>query len=161
VFVRVKWVLLAHAFNVLSDTTCTKACKMVCTNILSGVRMWAKSLHVCEALVQVISTALRQQLNSLHCHLHAHQVLSPEAASLAVKDVLECTDEEAQKHVKTFFEVMDTSPPHVTYTSGTQHTCEMVCMGEKGGDCVQEVADSCDSLPWSGLLHCWLLQCCY
>lgn len=64
--------------------------------------------------------------------LFAYQVISPKAASLAVKDVLECTAEEVQKHLKTFFEVMNTSPPHVTYTSGTQHTSEMVCSREKG-----------------------------
>lgn len=54
----------------------------------------------------------------LHCLL-ACQVLSPEAASLAVKDVLECSDEEAQNHLKTFFEVMNTSSQLATYTSGS------------------------------------------
>ena len=48
-------------------------------------------------------------------------MLSPRAAALAVKDLLQCDDEEAQNHLKDFFEVMNTSSQHVTYTSGTQH----------------------------------------
>ena len=47
-------------------------------------------------------------------------MLSPDATSLEVKDVLQCDDEEAKNHLKTFFEVMNTSSQHVTYTSGTQ-----------------------------------------
>ena len=47
-------------------------------------------------------------------------MLSPRTASLAVKDLLQCDDEEAQNHLKDFFEVMNTSSQHVTYTSGTQ-----------------------------------------
>ncbi len=56
-------------------------------------------------------------------------MISPKAASLAVKDVLECTDEEAQKHLKTFFEVMDTSPPHVAYKIGIQQLPACVWVG--------------------------------
>ena len=62
-----------------------------------------------------------QRDNSLSIRVHCpltSQVLSPEAASLAVKDVLECTDEEARNHLKTFFEVMSTSSQLATYTSG-------------------------------------------
>ena len=61
--------------------------------------------------------------------LFAYQVISPKAASLEVKDVLECTAEEAQKHLKTFFEVMDTSPPHVTYKIGIQQLPACVWVG--------------------------------
>ena len=64
-------------------------------------------------------------------------MLSPDATSLEVKDVLQCDDEEAKNHLKTFFEVMNTSSQHVTYTSGTQHglgrCMEGVCMGWVGG----------------------------
>ena len=63
-------------------------------------------------------------------------MLSPDATSLEVKDVLQCDDEEAKNHLKTFFEVMNTSSQHVTYTSGTQHglgwCMEGVCMGWVG-----------------------------
>lgn len=51
-----------------------------------------------------------------HC-LCTVQVLSPEVAALELKNVLECS--KAQNQLKTFFELLDTSPELVTYTSGT------------------------------------------
>lgn len=61
-----------------------------------------------------------------------HEVISPEAAALELKDVLECS--KAQNQLKTFFELLDTSPELVTYTSGTyvQYESEVVY----GGECV-------------------------
>ena len=66
-------------------------------------------------------------------------MLSPDATSLEVKDVLQCDDEEAKNHLKTFFEVMNTSSQHVTYTSGTQHglgwCMDGACRGALGYIC--------------------------
>ena len=60
-------------------------------------------------------------------------MLSPDATSLEVKDVLQCDDEEAKNHLKTFFEVMNTSSQHVTYTSGTQQGPRVVYGGSVYG----------------------------
>ena len=48
-------------------------------------------------------------------------MFTPEGASLEVKVVLQCQNEEAQKHLKIFFEIMDTSSHHAAYTSGMKH----------------------------------------
>ena len=91
--------------------------------------MWACG---CALPIEVIFPLPWQHVICLCC-LPPCQVLSPDAAALAVKDLLQCDDAEAQNHLKTFFEVMNTSSQHVTYTSGTQHglgwCMEGVCMG--------------------------------
>lgn len=49
------------------------------------------------------------------------QAFSPEIASLEMRDVLHCRDRDVQNHLKTFYDNLDTSPVHLTDTSGEHH----------------------------------------
>ena len=46
------------------------------------------------------------------------QAFTPGIVSLEMEAVLLCQDRDVQNHLKTFYDNLDTSPMHLTYTTG-------------------------------------------
>lgn len=55
------------------------------------------------------------------CMIVLSQAFTPEVASLEMEAVLLCRDKDVQNHLKTFYDSLDTSPMHLTHTSGERH----------------------------------------